>query len=152
MVIFADRTLHDRQTSENVVQDVFAKLWQQYDEMREKEDLKNYLFVMVRNKILDELRRKRVELKYLSRAADFISESVEDNTFEMDLYDRLYEAIRQLPKKNAEVMRLKLMGMSNEDIAERLGIKYETVHSHLRHGITSLREKFDRNLLSLILV
>ena len=150
LVVFADRTLRDRHVSENVVQDVFVKFWQQYDSMSGREGLRNYLFLMVRNRVLDELRRRRVEQKYFDEAARLRAESVDDNVFEMELYERLYAAISRLPAKNAEVMRLKLMGMSNEDIAERLGIKYETVHSHLRHGVTALRKKFDKDLLSLI--
>ena len=152
MVIFADRTLHDRHASENVVQDAFVKLWQQYDAKSRHGELKNYLFLMVRNRLIDELRRRKVEQRYIAEAADVASESVTDHVFEMELYEQLYAAIEQLPRKNAEVMRLKLMGMSNEDIADRLGIKYEPVHSHLRHGVAALRKKFDKNLLSLIFI
>ena len=150
MVLYADRTLRDRHVSENVVQDVFVRLWKQYGTMDGERDLRNYLFVMVRNRMLDELRRRRVERKYRSEAARMDLESVEENIFEMELYERLYAAINRLPKKTAEVLRLKLMGMSYEDIAERQGISTETVHSHLRHGIVRLRGRISKDLLSLL--
>ncbi len=152
MVLYADRTLRDHHVSENVVQDVFVMLWKQYGTMGGERDLKNYLFVMVRNRMLDELRRRRVEQKYQSEAARMASESEEENIFEMELYECLYAAINQLPKKTAEVLRLKLMGMTYEDIAQRQRISKETVHSHLRHGIVSLRGKISKDLLSLLLL
>ncbi|ERK39321.1 RNA polymerase sigma-70 factor [Segatella baroniae F0067] len=150
MVLYADRTLRDRHVSENVVQDVFVRLWKQHGTMDGGTDLKNYLFVMVRNRMLDELRRRRVERKYRSDVARMAAESEEDDRFEMEVYERLYAAIDQLPKKTAEVLRLKLMGMSYEDIARRQDISPETVHSHLRHGIARLRGKISKDLLSLL--
>ena len=99
---------------------------------------------------LDELRRRRVERKYRSDVARMAAELEEDDRFEMEVYERLYAAIDQLPKKTAEVLRLKLMGMSYEDIARRQDISPETVHSHLRHGIARLRGKISKDLLSLL--
>ena len=62
---------------------------------------------------------------------------------------QLREAIENLPKKCAEVLRLKMEGLDDHEIAKRLGIQYETVRSHTKRGVVLLREKFDKTFLLL---
>lgn len=79
---------------------------------------------------------------------DFVSEdSVEEVIFEVELYARLNEAIDHLPRKCADVLRLKMEGLDDCEIAEKLGIQYETVRSHVKRGVGILRGKFDKTLL-----
>lgn len=116
-----------------------------YNEVKSEQ---GYIFTLLRNKVIDLLRyKKRFQQEELM---DFVSEeSIEETIFEVELYVQLREAIENLPKKCAEVLRLKMEGLDDHEIAKRLGIQYETVRSHTKRGVVLLREKFDKTFLLL---
>ena len=70
--------------------------------------------------------------------------SPEETLFEVELYVELDEAIETLPKKCAEVLRLKMEGYSDREISEKLGIQYETVRSHTKRGVLLIRKRFGK--------
>lgn len=156
MVLYAYRLCQDKAEAEDVVQDVFCKYLQSggkhLNKNREAETIKNakgYLFTLLHNAVIDRLRRgqryQTVDIK-----DEYSEETTEKALFEIELYEQLYKEIESLPAKNAEVMRLKLQGKSDREIAEMQGIKYETVRSHIKYGISILRKKFDKDLLLLL--
>lgn len=146
MVLFATRLLKDKEAAEDIVQEVFVQLIQQGKTIDERKSISNYLITILHNKIIDVFRKaKHMPTEHLDE--QLVEETVENTVLEIDLYTKLYEEVEKLPEKNAQVMRLKLQGKSDHEIAEILGIKYETVRSHVKHGISKLRDKFDLVLL-----
>ncbi|MBO5601034.1 MAG: sigma-70 family RNA polymerase sigma factor [Prevotella sp.] len=146
MVLFATRLLKDKEAAEDIVQEVFVQLIQQGKPLDERKSISNYLTTILHNKIIDVFRKaKHMPTEQLDER--LVEETVENTALEIDLYTKLYEEVEKLPEKNAQVMRLKLQGKSDHEIAEILGIKYETVRSHVKHGISKLRDKFDLVLL-----
>ena len=143
MVLFEDGMLKERADSEDVVIDLFCSLWNKRAQLGEVTREKNYLFALLRNRIVDVLRhRKRYKREELH---DSIPDtSAEDSMFEVELYVELKEAIENLPKKCAEVLRLKMEGCSDREISERLGIQYETVRSHTKRGVMLIRKRFGK--------
>ena len=149
MVLYAIRLTGSQTEAEDVVQDVFCRLLQRAENLS-GENLKSLLFTSLHNRILD---IKRVSSRHpkstlLVDATSIATE--EESSFEIEMYAQLYREIEQLPRKNREVMRMKMKGMDNDDIAEALGITSETVRSHVKHGIKSLRGKFDDRMLSVV--
>ena len=129
MVLYADRVLKSKSESEDLVVDLFCSLWNKRSQLYEVKSEQGYIFALLRNKVIDLLRyKKRYRQEELM---DFVSEeSIEETIFEVELYAQLNEAIENLPKKCAEVLRLKMEGFDDHEIAKRLGIQYETVRSH----------------------
>lgn len=149
MVLYADKSLKDRQLAEDVVQDVFSRLIQKGRDFELGNKTKHLLFTMLRNQVIDVIRQnKRRKLEPVKETPDEFS--IEDAVFEIELYQRLYKAVETLPRKNRCVMQMKLQGMSDAEIAESLGIGYETVRSHVKNGIISLRGKFSDSLLIIL--
>lgn len=149
MVLYANRLMKDKAESEDLVADLFYDLWSKRQQLSAVKSDRNYLFVLLRNRIVDFLRREhRIRKEEL---ADYASEdSVENAIFEVELYKQLYDAIETLPKKCAEVFRLKLQGLDDHEIAKILQIEYETVRSHSKRGISLLRGKMDNPYLLLL--
>ncbi len=146
MVLFATRLLKEKEGAEDMVQEVFVQLLQQEKVLDERKNINNYLITILHNKIIDGFRKaKHMPTEHLDE--QLLEETVENTALEIDLYTKLYEEVEKLPEKNAQVMKLKLQGKSDHEIAEILGIKYETVRSHVKHGISKLRDKFDMVLL-----
>lgn len=148
MVLYADRILKNKSESEDLVVDLFYSLWNKRAQLSTVKGEQGYIFTLLRNKVIDLLRyKKRFHLEELR---DFIlEESIEETIFEMELYTQLNEAIKGLPEKCAKVLQLKMEGLDDHEIAEKIGIQYETVRSHSKRGLALLRAKFDKTILSL---
>ena len=146
MVLYADCRLNNREQAEDVVQDVFSKLLESDFSIADTQKIRNYLFTVLKNKIIDifryNQRHQRGEL--LDSPSD---ESIEESIFELELYERLYEEVKTLPVKISEAMQLRMQGYDDHEIAEMQNINYNTVRSRIHKGIKLLRGKFDKNLL-----
>lgn len=150
MVLYAHRLLKNKEESEDVVADLFCDLWGKRQHLQTVESERDYLFILLRNKIVDSLRRKQKHQR--QELTDYVSEeSIEDTIFEVELYKQLHDAIESLPKKCAEVLRLKMQGLNDREIAKEVGIEYETVRSHTKRGISLLRRKIENPYLLLFL-
>lgn len=140
MVLYATRLFGNVTDAEDVVQDVFSQMLLSGQPLTVFGRVKAYLFTVLHNKIIDALRyQQRHRREALIDV--HVGDSLEEAIFELDVYARLYEEIEKLPVKNAHVLQLKLQGKSDREIAALLDIKYETVRSHVKHGIASLRGK-----------
>lgn len=146
MVLYADSRLNNREQAEDVVQEVFSKLLESDFSIADTQKIRNYLFAVLKNKIIDifryNQRHQRGEL--LDSPSD---ESIEESIFELELYERLYEEVKTLPVKISEAMQLRMQGYDDYEIAEMQNINYNTVRSRIHKGIELLRGKFDKNLL-----
>lgn len=149
MVLYAMRMLQNQEEAEDVVQEVFVRLMSR-ENVEVGEKSQGLLFTMLHNRIIDKVRVDgRHRMASLSEMKGDIA-SEQDSAFEIELYAKLYQEIELLPRKNREVMRMKMKGMNDHDISEQLGISIETTRSHVKHGVKALRKKFDANMLSLI--
>ena len=133
---FAFQYMEDADMSADIVQDVFAKLWQIRDDLHQ---VKAFLYTAVRNHALNELEHSKVaheyEQKIIAKKADafFRDAIVEEETFRI-----LSEAIEKLPTQMRAIMQLALEGKKNAEIAERLNVSPETVHTLIKSFVHSL--------------
>lgn len=146
MVLYADSRLNNREQAEDVVQDVFSKLLESDFSIADTQKIRNYLFTVLKNKIIDIFRyNQRHQQGELQDSPS--DESIEESMFEIELYERLYEEVKTLPVKISEAMQLRMQGYDDHEIAEMQNINYNTVRSRIHKGIKLLRGKFDKNLL-----
>ncbi len=134
--MYALRILDDAQSAEDIVEDSFIKAWQLIEEGKEFEDFKSYMYRMVRNACLSFIRNRKemVGLEFLPEA--------DEETIDTSERDALiWKAIDELPEKCREVFLLsKRDGLSNEEIAERMGISIKTVKNQMTKAFARLRE------------
>ena len=137
---FAFQYMEDADMSADIVQDVFAKLWQIRDDFFYLHQVKAFLYTAVRNHALNELEHSKVaheyEQKIIAKKADafFRDAIVEEETFRI-----LSEAIEKLPTQMRAIMQLALEGKKNAEIAERLNVSPETVHTLKKVAYKKLR-------------
>lgn len=143
MVLYTERMLKNKSESEDLVIDLFCSLWNKRKQLQTVKSEKNYLFILLRNKIIDWLRHQK-RFKNQELLDSIAEESPEDTAFEVELYVLLNKAIEKLPKKCSEVLQLKLAGFDDREISEKLGIQYETVRSHTKRGILLIRKKLGK--------
>lgn len=137
---------NDLQTSEDIVQAVFVKLWERREGLRMHTSIKNYMYSACHNQFISHYRKSR---KMPSVAIDlyrevFISEEGDHLQREANR-KKIRDAIEGLPEKNREVVILhKLKGHSYKEIAGMLNISVKTVENHLWKAYAKLREAIDR--------
>lgn len=87
MVLYADSRLNDREQAEDVVQDVFSKLLETGFSTGDPAKTRQYLFTVLRNKVIDIFRYNQHHQR--GELCDAPSDdSVEDSLFELELYER----------------------------------------------------------------
>ena len=147
------KMLKDRSAAENAVQHVFVKLWIGRQEMTVMLSLRNYLYTMTRNYILNYLRSRNTELVHSYRLAQLIPEASDplDAQIEReDLLQMLDTVIAGLPTQKRQVMYLRKAGYSNPEIAEMLNLSVNTVRSHYQEGVKLLKSRFGRIVLLIV--
>ena len=142
------RYLKDVEMAEDTVQHVFIKLWETTSSIYIEVNVKNYLYTMTKNHILNLIRdnKETIALNYANAQHeiedndDFI-ESMEKT----QLLEMLHKGIDYLPPQKKEVCLLKLEdGATNQRIADRMGISIHTVKSHYQESIKMLRNYFQK--------
>lgn len=139
----ASRLMRDSIAGEEILQEVFLKLWRLGPGLTAIHNLDNYLKTTTRNQGLNALRRLALEAKG-SRAIGLNYTDVHNETEEGILLNDtrriLDAAIDRLPKQQREVYQLcHQEGLKYEQAAERLNLSPLTVQTHMKRALKSLR-------------
>lgn len=135
---YAYTLVHDHAMAEDIVQEVFVRIWEKHSSVIESAQARPYLYRAVRNACFNHLgAKKRVPLESLSDTAweeeDNIAWTVTEAAEEDNLpryRELLKKGIEQLPEKCREIFLLSRSGqLSNQEIADQLGISVKTVNN-----------------------
>ncbi len=135
--------------AEEIVQDVFLKLWYQRKNLGEIRSLENWLFILTRNLTFNCL--KKIAYEWSAREKWIEQNVFSENTTDHRLLSKEYqallqEAINHLPDQQQEVYRLgKEEGFSYADISKHLSISPLTVKTHMARALAFIRLFFHQN-------
>ncbi|MGI6073762.1 MAG: RNA polymerase sigma factor [Fermentimonas sp.] len=139
--------LKNEQLAEDVVQHVFVKLWENTSKIDIEINLKNYLYTMTKNRILNYFRdnKEAIYLSYENSQTDLVEPHDIVKSFEKrQMNALLYEAIDKLPPQKREVCIRKLESDdTNQQIADKMNISVHTVKSHYQDALKMLRKYFE---------
>lgn len=154
LVLFATGILKNVDTAEDVVQDCFVNVWENSHFERLTDGLDRYMFHLVKNAALNELRgAQRRELRHEKAMTEMpLNTEVEDGYGEQDEMEALYTAINQLPPDRRRVfMMISAEGMKYQDVADALGISINTVRTQMGRSLKFLRESLKGQLFTSLL-
>ncbi|OMQ07801.1 RNA polymerase sigma factor [[Flexibacter] sp. ATCC 35103] len=130
--------------AEEVVQDVFLKIWQNHENLAEITNIENYLFIISRNHIFDMIKKiardssLSVQTNYKNTSANDTDEAIKDDQYNVILN----QIVDQLPPQQQKIYKMaKWDGLSHQKIGEDLGISTETVKKHMAQALKFVRLK-----------
>lgn len=134
--MYALRIVDDADIAEDLVEDAFIKVLEKIRSGVEIDNFKGYMYRAVRNECISFMRDKK-EMLRLDGIPDVTDENVDTSIRDA----HIWRAIDNLPDRCREVFLLsKRDGLSNEDIAEELGISVKTVKNQMTKAFSRLRE------------
>ena len=152
LVLFAGRFIQDRCTCEDIVQDVFTKLWYTRKSISIKSSLRSYLITLVQNLALNELKHKKVEEAYLMVYEQLMSSTPEDQLLFAELNDAIDTSLAKLdPDVRQTLMLSRMERLKYSEIADRLKISVKTVEARISKALRSIQSDLE-GFKSIILI
>lgn len=154
---------NDVNRADDIIQEAFLSLWENREFIQTDKSLESYVFVILRNKCLNYLKRKRLErdnvdlenisiseLQYLYQL-DFTRK--EEKSLEEQLIESLKVAIDELPDKMKTVFTLcKIEGRNQKEVAKELGISIKMVEKHISKAKQQIRHKLSCQFPALVVI
>ncbi|WP_428331617.1 RNA polymerase sigma-70 factor [Mucilaginibacter sp.] len=145
VISFTAKRLHDLPAAEDIVHEVFVKLWDNLSTFELKVNLSSYLHRDALNRMLNYLKLEDTKEVHLTSLRSFISAGVEGTDHRAraaNLEEIIQREIDLLPPKTKEVFELRRrQQLSNREIAETLAISEQTVETHMKKALKHLRTK-----------
>jgi RNA polymerase sigma-70 factor (ECF subfamily) len=144
LYLHVSKLLKEDSWAEEIVQDVFVKLWQVRDTLHEIENPSAYLYRIAANRTLDYLKHRAVEVKAQYQVSLFTGSAPRNDTQEqLDFRTSehlLNQAIKDLSAQKQLIFKLKHEnGLSYEEIAHQLKLSKNTVRNHLAEALQTIR-------------
>jgi RNA polymerase sigma-70 factor (ECF subfamily) len=148
--VFVSKMVGDQYLAEDLVEDVFVKLWEKHAEL----DLNDaYLNTMVINRCLDHIRRRRVvrkavkELMYTTKQEEDSIQSIRRFLVEANLERYIHEAMPAMTPNVRDVFRLAYnRKLKTSEIAAIRNLSVKTVQLQLRIAVTILYACISKHL------
>lgn len=150
---FAFGYLKSEVESEEIVQEVFTKIWEKRSEIKKELSFKSYLFTIAFNIIRKHFRTQAYICEYFrtknNNDLDFhTSQKIDFNS----LQGYISELIDKMPERRREIfIKSRLKGLSINEIAEELEISHKTVENQLSSALKYIRSCLNNEELHVIL-
>jgi len=149
---FSYSYLKSESESEDVVQEVFLKIWENRASLKTGTSFQSYLFTIAFNSIRKSFNKKARQDQFHTDLFDFLSvnnSSLENHPDYETLLSKLDAAIDQMPARRKEIfLKRKKEGKSVHDIADDMKISPKTVENQITEAMNYLKREFDKDRIS----
>lgn len=152
---FAEGLIADQTAAEDIVEEVFVKLWNKRGNFETEKNIRAFLFISTKNACLDFLRHER-SVEQSREAWQYLAADQEDyvlnRIIESEVITTIYDAIERLPTKCRKIFKMSYLdSMKNQEIATRLGISVNTVKNQKVRALQLLRIQLFKNSAILLI-
>lgn len=150
---FAVKYFKNEADAEELVQEVFVKVWENRQTLKSELSFKSYLFTIALNQIRKYFNKKAASLRYLDSLQNetLTSDEVSNENFETAL-QKLNFIIGQMPPRRREIfIKSKQEGKSSKEIAAELNISVGTVDNQVSEALRFIRIRLNPKNTDLIL-
>lgn len=143
LYVHAYKMLQDSDSAEDVVQELFTRLWVKRAQLHLQRTLSAYLYTSIRNQVLDRIARQKVESRYVESLQNFMQSApclTDHRVRERELQTRIEKEVSTLPSKMRRVFEMSRKAyLSHKEIAEELKISEKTVKKQINNALKVLR-------------
>lgn len=140
------RLLGQEDTAEELLQDLFFRVWDKRTQIDADQSFRGYLFKIAQNLVYDYFRKQSLDERYREEFLRNYSElygHIEEDMIFKQTEERLMHSIDNLPPQCRQVYILfKLEGKSYAEISDLLGISKSTINNHLTKANAILKKEF----------
>lgn len=152
---YAYSFVKDQEMAEEMVQNVFFRLWQKKEQLKPDGYLRAFLYRSVYNESISYLRRQKVRSSFAEQYTHELKNehgNLSEEIAATELEQRIHEAINELPEKCAEIFRMSRMDqLRYQQIADVLHISVKTVENQMGKALKLLRVKLADFLPALLI-
>ncbi|MFZ4861908.1 RNA polymerase sigma factor [Sphingobacterium sp. Mn56C] len=145
LIQYALQKLGDPAEAEDVIQDFFLSIWSNRSQLPAINNIRGYMYLAIRNRILNALRKRKNQTHYLASLGSFMlqQESIYGKIYEKELQESLDKELDKLPNRMQEVFKLsREEHLSHKEISQQLGTSEQTVSKQITNTLRILRSKF----------
>lgn len=140
---FALDWVEDNESAKDIVSEVFSEAWNQYKRLR-NEKIEAYLFRAVRNRAINYLKHKSVEIQYqqmfLNVKEEVIDEDLEKHEENLQLIECVIKNFT--PQTRFIFEQCYFEGKKYQEMAELMNISVSAVHKHMNKAFAAFRKAF----------
>lgn len=141
---FIRRRVSDEATAEDVLQDVFLKIHQHMEMLKDVKKLEGWIYQITRNTIIDSYRSSRPTTTFDAVEVLDLPEELPDDDVVSELLPCVRAMVRSLPEMDRQALVLtEYQGLTQKEMAERLGLSFSGAKSRVQRA----REKLKQQLL-----
>ena len=141
---FIRRRVSDETIAEDILQDVFLKIHQHVDALKDVRKLEGWIYQITRNAIIDAYRKPRHETTLAAAEGLDLPEELPDDDIVSELLPSVRAMVRNLPEPDRQALVLtEYQGLTQKELAERLGLSLTGAKSRVQRA----REKLKQQLL-----
>jgi len=152
---YANTIINSREDAEDIVQEVFLKLWNNRSELDETKSIQTYLFVCTRNSCLNWLKHQKTKNDYARimalvylRNPDVLTPH--EALIAEDVEGDFYNVLDDLPAQCRRIFELnRFDGLKYHEIATRLDISIKTVETQMSRALVKIRFKMKKHTATL---
>jgi len=145
---FAFLFLKTTSQTEELVSDVFIRVWQNRSQHTKITHVKAYLYRSVKNAVISFLRKNRLDMDDLSSLEDVSKHNITPEVLLIreDLQQAVGRMIEAMPRQAGLVFRMhKMDGLSYKEISSTLGLSIKTIENHMGKALRFVRDLNERN-------
>jgi RNA polymerase sigma-70 factor (ECF subfamily) len=145
LVRYAKTLLKDQDTSEEIVQDLFFRIWQDREKIKIESSLNGYLFRSVHNRCLHFIEHNRIVEKHAEEMSFRQPESPEspsDILNYKELQAKIASILEKLPERCGQIFCMnRFEGLKYNEIAEKLSVSVKTVEANMGRALKEFRKE-----------
>jgi len=140
---YACTILQEEAMAEEIVQQVFFKLWEKRDQVNIQQSLNAYLYRSVYNECLNYLKHKKVRKAHQSHTlytAGTASDQVSRKVIARELEEKIADALNQLPEQCRTIFQMsRFEELKYREIADKLNLSVKTVENQMGKALKIMR-------------
>jgi len=144
LVKYAGTLIKDRDTAEEIVQELFFRIWQEREKLKIESSLNGYLFRAVHNRCLHHIEHMKVVERHATEMANSpeqYTENPADVLHYKELQARIAGILERLPERCGKIFCMnRFEGLKYSEIAEKLSVSVKTVEANIGKALKEFRK------------